>query len=75
MYNAIVTFHVDFGSFLHIFPLSNFLCLLSRGTAKLVCALLLKYYYSTVGYDVICFVMGSLVIDRLGQYRMGKYWR
>ena len=43
---------------------------LSRVTAKLVCALLLKYYYSTIGYDVICFTMGSSVLDRLGQIRM-----
>ena len=41
----------------------------SRVTAKLVCALLLKYYYSTIGYDVICFIMGSLVLYRLGQLR------
>ena len=39
---------------------------MSCGTAKLVCALLLKYYYSTIGYDVICFIMGSLVLGRLG---------
>ena len=40
---------------------------LSRVTAKLVCALLLKY---CIGYDVICFTMGSSVLDRLGQIRM-----
>ena len=31
--------------------------LLSRGTAKLVCALLLKYLYSIIGDDVICFIL------------------
>ena len=46
----------------------------SRVTVKLVCALLLKHYYSTIGYDVICFIMGSLVLDRLGQYKIEKYW-
>ena len=29
---------------------------MSRGTAKLVCALLLKYSCSTIGDDVICFI-------------------
>ena len=47
---------------------------LSHVKAKLVCALLLSYCYSTVGYDVKCFIVGSLVLDRLGQYRMEKYW-
>ena len=27
---------------------------MSRVKAKLVCALLLKYYYSAISYDVIC---------------------
>ena len=30
---------------------------LSRGTTKLVYALLLKYSYSTIGDDVICFIV------------------
>ena len=30
---------------------------ISRGTAKLVCAFLLKYWYCTIGYDVMCFVV------------------
>ena len=30
-------------------------------TAKLVCALLLKYCYSTIGYDVICFTMRGYI--------------
>ena len=47
---------------------------MSPGTAKLVCALLLKYYYRNIGYDVIYFIMGSLVLDRLSEYRMEKYW-
>ena len=47
---------------------------MSHGTAKLVCALLLKVYYSTIGYDVMCFIMGSFVLDRLGQFRVEKYW-
>ena len=46
----------------------------SRVTAKLVCALLLRYCYGIIGYDVICFIMVSLVLNRLGQYRMEKYW-
>ena len=28
--------------------------------AKLVCALLLEYCYGTIGYDVICLIVGSL---------------
>ena len=30
---------------------------MSHGKAKLVCALLLEYWYRTVGYDVICFIV------------------
>ena len=30
--------------------------------AKLVCALLLKYWYLTVGYDVMCLVMRGFSI-------------
>ena len=35
----------------------HLLSLLSSGTAKVVCALLLKYSHSIVGDDVICFIV------------------
>ena len=41
---------------------------------KLVWAFLLKYWYPTTGYDIICLLCEVLVLDSLGQYRMGKYW-
>ena len=43
---------------------------LSRGTAKLVCAFLLKYWYRIIGYDVMCYVSEVIVLDRLSQSRM-----
>ena len=33
---------------------------MSRGTSKLVCALLLKYYYGAIGYDVIYVLLWEL---------------
>ena len=49
----------------------------SRVKAKLVCALLLEYWYRTVGYDlcVLCVLLCEVLeLDRLGQYRIEKYW-